>query len=55
MPYPPRIDQMKRELGELGIKVLKMTAEELPTEEVDEKTLKDLEKRFEDYKTPELS
>ena len=46
-----RIDQMERELEELRIKVLKMTAENLPTEEVDEETLKDLEKRFEEYKS----
>ena len=46
-----RIDQMERELEELRIKVLKMTAENLPVEEVDEETLKDLEKRFEEYKS----
>ena len=46
-----RIDQMEKELEELRIEILKMTAEELPVEEVDEETLKDLEKRFEEYKS----
>ena len=46
-----RINQMERELEELRIKVLKMTAENLPAEEVDDETLKDLEKRFEEYKS----
>jgi len=42
---------MEKELEELRIEILKMTAEELPVEEVDEETLKDLEKRFEEYKS----
>ena len=46
-----KIDQMERELEELRLMVLKMTAENLPTEEVDEETLRDLEKRFEEYKS----
>ncbi|AJC72715.1 hypothetical protein X802_05185 [Thermococcus guaymasensis DSM 11113] len=46
-----RIDQMERELEKLRLEVLKMRAENLPVEEVDEETLKDLEKRFEEYKS----
>ncbi|WP_297535794.1 addiction module protein [Thermococcus sp.] len=46
-----RIDQMERELEKLRLEVLKMRAENLPEEEVDEETLKDLEKRFEEYKS----
>ena len=40
-----------RELEELRLMVLKMTAERLPEEEVEEGTLRDLEKRFEEYKS----
>lgn len=46
-----RIDQMERELEKLRLEVLKMRAENLPLEEVDEETLKDLKKRFEEYKS----
>jgi len=46
-----RIDEMERELEKLRIEVLKMRTENLPVEEVDEETLKDLEKRFEEYKS----
>ena len=46
-----RIDQMERELEKLRLEVLKMRAENLPLEEVDEETLKDLEKRFEEYRS----
>ncbi|MCD6524092.1 MAG: hypothetical protein J7K48_03730 [Thermococcus sp.] len=46
-----RIDQMEKELERLKLEVLKMRAENLPGVEVDEETLKDLEKRFEEYKS----
>jgi len=46
-----RIDQMEKELEKLRLEILKMRAENLPVEEVDEDTLKDLEKRFEEYKS----
>jgi len=46
-----RIDQMERELERLRLEVLKMTAENLPEEEVDEETIRDLKKRFEEYKS----
>ena len=46
-----KIDQMEKELEKLRLEVLKMRAESLPVEEVDEETLKDLEKRFEEYKS----
>jgi predicted RNase H-like nuclease (RuvC/YqgF family) len=45
-----RINEMEKELEELKIMVLKMKAESLPVEEVDEETLRGLEKRFEEYK-----
>ena len=41
---------MERELEELKIELLKLQTEQLPSEEVGEETLKDLEKRFEEYK-----
>ena len=43
-----RIEQMEKELEELRITVLKMVAENLPEEEVDEETLKALEKDLRD-------
>ncbi len=46
-----KINEMEKELERLKIEVLKMKAESLPVEEVDEETLKDLEKRFEEYKS----
>ncbi|WP_456395241.1 addiction module protein [Thermococcus sp.] len=46
-----RINEMEKELERLKIEVLKMKAESLSVEEVDEETLKDLEKRFEEYKS----
>ncbi|NJE09560.1 hypothetical protein E3E25_01255 [Thermococcus sp. MAR1] len=46
-----RINEMENELERLKIEVLKMKAESLPVEEVDEETLKELEKRFEEYKS----
>jgi len=48
-----RINEMEKELERLKIEVLKMKAESLPVEEVDEETLKDLEKRFEEYRNGE--
>ena len=46
-----RINEMEKELERLKIEVLKMKAESLPVEEVEEETPKDLEKRFEEYKS----
>ena len=43
-----RIEQIERELEELRVTVLKMVAENLPEEDVDEETLKALEKDLRD-------
>ena len=43
-----KIDQIEKELEELRIMVLKMKAESLPVEEVDEETLKAFEKDLKD-------
>ena len=45
-----RVERVERELEELKIELLKLQTEQLPSEEVGEETLKDLEKRFEEYK-----
>ena len=49
-PILERVERVERELEELKIELLKLQAEQLPAEEVDEETLKDLEKRFKEYK-----
>ncbi|ACX73601.1 hypothetical protein Metvu_1751 (plasmid) [Methanocaldococcus vulcanius M7] len=43
-----RINEMEKELEELRVIVLKMKAESLPVEEVDEETLKAFEKDLKD-------
>ena len=45
-----RVERVEKELEELKIELLKLQVEQLPAEEVDEETLKDLEKRFKEYK-----
>jgi len=49
-PILERVERVERELEELKIELLKLQTEQLPSEEVGEETLKDLEKRFEEYK-----
>lgn len=48
-PLLKRIEHMEKELEELKIELLRLQAEQLPSEEVDEATLRELEKRFEEY------
>ncbi|QDA31334.1 hypothetical protein FH039_06615 [Thermococcus indicus] len=46
-----KTDQKEKKLEKLRLEVLKMRAESLSVEEVDEETIKDLKKRFEEYKS----
>ncbi len=43
-----KIDRIERELEDLRVMLLKMVSEELPEEEVDEETLRELEKDLKD-------
>jgi len=43
-----KIDRIERELEDLRVMLLKMVSEEIPEEEVDEETLRELEKDLKD-------
>ena len=43
-----KLDRIERELEDLRVMLLKMVSEELPEEEVDEETLRELEKDLKD-------
>ncbi|WP_297490205.1 hypothetical protein [Thermococcus sp.] len=43
-----KLDRIERELEDLRVMLLKMVSEELPEEEVDEETLRELEKGLKD-------
>ncbi len=43
-----KIDRIERELEDMKVMLLKMVSEELPEEEVDEETLRELEKDLKD-------
>ncbi len=43
-----KIDRIEKELEDLRVMLLKMVSEELPEEEVDEETLRELEKDLKD-------
>ena len=43
-----KIDHIERELEDLRVMLLKMVSEEIPEEEVDEETLRELEKDLKD-------
>ena len=43
-----KLDRIERELEDMRVMLLKMASEELPEEEVDEETLRELEKDLKD-------